>query len=331
MDHSTETIPAQGIRDLAQLSEQFLQDLVSYRRYSQATADAYRRDIGRFLDFLGPRRPVASPRDVGTADVRMFLASLTELSAASVRRALYGLSAFFTYLVDTEILLVNPASPVDPPRAQRRLPTVPSKAQCRRLLEACETPMESVVVALMLFAGLRRSEVLGLDVADVAADLSAIRVVGKGNAERSVPVCSHLKTILAGYIATRHSDSPALLVNTVGERLQPTSLYRAFSRVRHRAGLQETGITPHSLRHAFATELVRSGVDLASISALLGHASLTSTSLYLHSTAETRRAAVERLRFIDASRDDSGRDSAQDRPGGTHEIATQAEASHANE
>lgn len=317
VDHSINTIRAQGIRDLAQLSEQFLQYLVSYRRYSRATADAYRRDIGRFLDFLGPRRPVASPRDVGTADVRMFLASLTELSASSVRRTLYGLSAFFAYLVETEILLANPASPVAPPKAQRRLPTVASRSQCSRLLEACEAPMESVVVALMLFAGLRRSEVLGLDVADVAADLSAIRVRGKCNAERSVPVCSDLKTILADYIATRHSDSPALITNRVGERMQPTTLYRRFRRVLKRAGLAGSGLTPHSLRHAFASELVRAGVDIVTVSKLLGHANIATTSVYLHSTADTKRAAVERLRFLDAGSDQDTASSGHDGAGST--------------
>jgi len=294
------------------LLRDFLSHIVDYRGYSPATARAYERDCSRFIGFLEQTGRADDPAAVTPRDVRLFLSSLTHLSSATVRRTLYGLSAFFEHLVKVEIIPSNPASPVDPPKVKRVLPDVPSKWQCRRMLDACETPAESAVIGLLMMAGLRRSEVLGLDVADVAADLGSIRVHGKGGHQRAIPVCSHLKIILANYLAAREGESPALIANVVGERMQPTSFYRLFARIRRRAGLQDTRITPHSLRHAFASELVRAGVDIATISELLGHSNIATTSIYLHSTSATKRDAVERLRFDKAERGE-GTDSTEPR------------------
>lgn len=281
------------------LLDSFLSHIVDYRGYSPATARAYERDCSRFISFLEGGAHSGDPASIAPRDVRLFLSSLSGLSSATIRRTLYGVSAFLEHLVKTEIIPSNPASPIDPPKVKHKLPEVPSQSQCRRLLDACETPTESAVIGLMLLAGLRRSEVLGLDVSDVAADLSSLRIEGKGGRQRDVPVSAQLRTILDEYLSARdQTDSPALLVNAVGNRMQTTSFYRIFSRVLGRANLGDSGITPHSLRHAFATELVRAGVDVATISELLGHASIATTSIYLHANSATKRDAVERLDFV---------------------------------
>jgi len=285
--------------DLEPLSDQFLEHIVEYRRFSEATARAYRRDIERLLEFLSSIGLSTTASDVTTGDLRLFLNSLRHLAPSSVRRTLYGVSSFFEYLREMEILSQNPAAPIDPPKVKHKLPEVPSRSQCRRLLDACETPSESTVIGLMLLAGLRRSEVLGLDVAAVAADLSSLRIEGKGGHQRDIPISSQLRTILQEYLPTRGATAcPALLINAAGNRVAVTTLYRLFRRVLDRANLGDSEVTPHSLRHAFATELVRAGVDVATISELLGHANIATTSIYLHASSETKRAAVERLDFV---------------------------------
>ena len=150
-------------------------------------------------------------------------------------------------------------------------------------------------MGLLFLAGLRRSEVLGLDISDVAADLSAIMVRGKGGRERLVPVSSKLRGMLAEHLQVRDSDQPALVANAARNRVGTTSFYRLFSRLLRRAALAGTAITPHTLRHAFASELIRAGVDIATISELLGHANIATTSIYLHTTAESKMSAVECL------------------------------------
>lgn len=276
----------------------FLAHIVEYRDYSPATARACGRDCSRLIRFLGATDGPAAPGEIRPRHVRLFLASLSDLSAATIRRTLYGVSSFFGYLVTAEIIDQNPAATVDPPKLKRKLPEVPSKQECQRMMNACETPTEELVIGLLLLAGLRRCEVLGLDLSDVAADLSSLRIEGKGGHQRLVPVSSRLRRILENHLAARGAaNSPALLLNAVANRMQPTTFYRLFSRVIARAGLSGSGITPHGLRHTFASELVRSGVDIVTVSELLGHSNISTTSVYLHATAETKRDAVERLDF----------------------------------
>ncbi len=277
------------------LLEEFLRHIVDYRNYSLATARAYESDCGSFVEFLEDRQRPLSPETVSTRDVRLFLASLNGLSPSSVRRKLYAISSFFEYLRQTEIVTTNPAAPIDPPKLERKLPHVPGRQQCQRLLDACEGTRERLIVGLLFLAGLRRSEVLGLDISDVAADLSAVMVRGKAGRERLVPVSSRLRGMLAEYLQVRSSDQPVLVVNAAGNRVGTTSFYRLFSRLLKRAELDETGITPHTLRHAFASELIRAGVDIATVSELLGHANIATTSIYLHTTPESKRSAVECL------------------------------------
>lgn len=285
-------------RLLRALLRDFLAYIIDYRGHSPATARAYEHDCIRLLRFLAEAGVPCDPCEIRSRDIRLFLASLSGLSASSIRRTLYGVSSFLGYLVEMEIIPNNPASPVEPPKVKRTLPQVPSRQECSRMLSVCCNPTETVIIGLLALAGLRRSEVLGIDMADVAADLSSLRIDGKGGVQRMVPVSAHLAELLEAYLSVRDDyTSPALLLNDAGNRMQATTLYRLFKRVLARAGLEDSGITPHSLRHAFATELVRAGVDVATISELLGHSSISTTSIYLHATSETKREAVERLQF----------------------------------
>jgi len=134
-------------------------------------------------------------------------------------------------------------------------------------------------------------------VADLAADLSQLRVSGKGGRERVVPVSSRLREVLRSYLGERDSDDPALIINGTSRRMTETTFYRLFRRILRRAGLAGSGTTPHHLRHAFASGLVQAGVDVCTVSELLGHSNISTTSIYLHASADGKKEAVEKLAF----------------------------------
>ena len=287
---------------LETLPDAFLVHALDYRGYSPATADAYKRDCTRFIEFLEAAGHPLTPEAVTTRDVQLFVSDLSSrVGPSSVRRALYALSSFFGHLCDTEILSRNPAAPVEPPKLKRTLPKFPSETQCECLLAACETPAERLTIGMLMLAGLRRSEALGLNVTDVDATLSQMIIRGKSGRERVVPISSGLRELLSDYLSARDGECEALLVNAAGERMGATTLFRLFRRVLNRASLSASGLTPHSLRHGFATMLVRAGVDIATIAELLGHSNISTTSVYLHATAESKRSAVETLPFRVAS------------------------------
>lgn len=287
--------------DIGSMLQGFLQHMSDYKHYSPLTVEAYSRDCQSFIKFLEQQGRPRNASDVTRGDVYAFTTSLGGLSPASIRRALYALSSFFKHLVDMEIIDRNPVTGIEAPKLTRTIPRAPTAEQCQRLLEACESPTEECAISLMLLAGLRRSEVLGLLVGDVAADLSQLLIRGKGRKERVLPVSPALRSVLRHYLAQRDTDGLSLIVNTVGGPMGINTLYRLFRRVLARAGLTNAGITPHSLRHAFASFLVRAGVDVATISELLGHASIATTSIYLHTTDGSKREAVERLDFAPAT------------------------------
>jgi len=216
---------------LTVLVEEFLSHIVDYRGYSPRTAVAYRSDCRRFIKFRELHGLSQDATDVTTPEIRLFLASL-QLNPNSVRRTLYALSSFFQYLQDIEVIERNSASGIQPPKRKRTLPTAPTKDECQKLLNVCQTSTEHMVIGLLLLAGLRRGEVLGLDVSDLGADLSQLRIVGKGGRERMVPVSSSLRPIVSEYLSQRDSDDSALVVNERGGRMGVSTFCRLFRRVR---------------------------------------------------------------------------------------------------
>ena len=287
--------------DLRSLLDSFLRWIGEYRRYSPLTVSAYERDCRRFIEFLQKHGASTAADEVTRGDIYRFIISLDHLSPATVRRALYALSSFFSYLVEMQSIDHNPAAGIVPPKLKRVLPRAPSTQKCQQILEACKTATEQCVIGLMLLAGLRRSEVLGLRMGDVAVDLGQLLVRGKAGRERIVPVGSVLRGVLRHYLEQREADSRWVIVNAVGRQMGISTFYRVCRRVLKRAGLADSGITPHSLRHAFATFLVRAGVDVATISELLGHSNIATTSIYLHATDSTKKEAVELLDFAPAT------------------------------
>jgi len=276
----------------------FLGYMSGIRNAAPLTVKAYSGDIRHFLAWIAENavtlRCATLTRDV----IFRYLTNLGQLSPNTVRRRVHALSSWFNYLVDTGQLGSNPARGLPLPPRKRKLPACPTVEQCEKLLAAAASGLEQAVIWLLATAGLRRAELVGLDRDDLSADGSELHITGKGNMSRTVPLPHRTQQVIAEYLAARGDDQGPLLLNRVGKRLGPTSLRRIFQRLVRRAGLEECGFTLHSMRHGFATMLVKAGVDLGTIRDLLGHSDISVTSIYLHSDLHSKRDGVERLPIL---------------------------------
>lgn len=279
---------------LAEAHERYLAHAQVYRGLAPQTIEAYRGDGARFLRFVADHHLPDGARDLTSRDIQAYANSLSGLSASSIRRVIYSLRGFFTFLQREGAIAVNAAVEVTLPKRRRRLPRFPSAEQCQALIAAAHTDTERAVVALLLMAGLRRGEVLGLDAEHVTADCSEVRILGKGGVERLVPLPDDARVALLRQVEGTGRDGPVFR-NRADKRMGETTLQRLWRRLLRRAGLEHEGFTIHSCRHAYATMLVRAGTDLRTVQELLGHADLSTTAVYLHSDLRTKREAIAHL------------------------------------
>jgi len=277
------------------LAHEFLTHLANGRRCSPRTVEAYRADYTKVARLLQAAGHDLDVRRISAGDLQVCLAGLRHLAPASVERLVYALRSLFGYLVRKGLVSQNPATEVDRPRKSRSLPLQFTTPQVDALLRAAQTVQERVLVALLAYGGLRRAEVLGLDLSDVAADLTSLRVAGKGGKSRSVPLHPDLQGLLREHLAELPADGAALIRNQAGGRMSTTTFARRFRRLLTRAGLAGKPLSPHKLRHYFASTLVRAGTDIATVADLLGHSSISTTSIYLHTNGATKREAIGRL------------------------------------
>jgi site-specific recombinase XerD len=284
------------------------------RRLAQRTCMAYERDVRACLEFLAGHG-VAKLADIRTPDLRRFLAAEAEHRPApsSQARTVAALRVFFRFCSESEYLEHDPAQVLRTPKKRQALPDVLDRSELSRLLgtpgragvwsrvHAGKAERDRLLLALFAYGGLRRSELLGLDWDDVDLERRLIRVrVAKGGRQRMLPLHPGLVPLLAAYRATRAPlDHPALFVGVLGNRLSPTILTTTFRRYATAAGVdRRKRITPHTLRHVFATELLGAGANLRQIQELLGHKHLDSTQRYTHVSAHQLRGAVKRLNFV---------------------------------
>ena len=305
--------------------ENELTDFLHYcrieRRLAALTCSAYERDVRACLRFLqadGFRDWAA----VRPPDLRRFLAAEAERRPAlgSQARTVAALKVFFRFCVENEYLERDPALVLRTPKKREALPDVLDRRELGRLLQAVERgdvwvrhfpgkrERDRLMLALFAYAGLRRSELLGLDWDDVDLERRLLRVrMAKGGRQRTVPIHPALEPLFSDYLRFRaHNPEPALFVGVQGRRLSPTIMAQTFIRYARAAGVSERKrVTPHTLRHVFASELLRAGANLRQIQELLGHKHLDSTQRYTRVTAHELRGAVKRLRF--SERQGSGR------------------------
>jgi site-specific recombinase XerD len=299
LKHAQEPITARqsaAVYGFGTIVEHYLGHLRTVRRCSPRTLQAYRSDYAKTAKLLEARGHSMDVREITTGDLELCVAGLGHLAASSVERLIYALASLFGHIHRNGIIDASPVDGLARPQKEHKLPRVFTSEEANRLFGACRTAQEILIVALLRYCGLRRNELLGLDLTDVAADYSSVRVSGKGRKQRDIPVHPSLRELLSTFVDQLEKDQcSALIRNSTGNRMSPTSFYRLFSRLLARAGLAETKLTPHGLRHHFATALLRQGADIATVAALLGHSNVATTSRYVHADAGTKRAAIEKL------------------------------------
>ena len=263
------------------------------RGMAERTRRAYGRDIEQLAGWPGAG---AAPRDIGPRDIRRFAGALSEggASKATIARKLAAIRTFFGHLVERGELEANPADLVATPKRDSYLPRVLKQEEAAALLDRvpASTPLElrdRVMLELAYGAGLRAEELVNLDVTALDPDLEQLRVEGKGGKTRVVPagepawraVEAYLargRGTLAASAADGHPD-PALLLSKSGRRLSTSDVRRRLAGWTRQVALQ-AGVSPHTLRHSFATHLLEGGADLRVIQELLGHASISTTQTY---------------------------------------------------
>ena len=275
--------------------ECYLQHLRAVRRLSPNTLVAYESDIRHFLRWCEDAHPIAEADQVTPALLMDYLASQANLSPNTIRRRVHALSGWFGYLVKRGELESNPCDELPLPRRVRAERKCPSAAEVASILAATRTPLEKAIAYLLAGAGLRRAELLSLEVGEKSGDLAEITVRGKGNKLRQVPLPISVRHVLQEYLTARGTSPGPLIITRKGTRLGTTALRRIFERLLRRAGLTDRGYSLHSMRHAYATSLIRAGVDLGTVMSLMGHSDISVTSVYVHSDVKSKRAAVELL------------------------------------
>ena len=293
---------------MEKLVEQFLEHLRYERNVSAHTLRNYSSDLEQFLDHIAPLDSVTNKRnapDITEIDhltIREWLAVLhtAQKKKASIARKLAALRTFFQFLVREGIVELNPAKLVATPRLEKKLPTHLSVEEAIRFIEMpdLETDLgkrDRAMLELMYATGVRVAELTTLNVLDVDLQNKLIRVTGKRRKQRIIPFGDPAGDAIRGYLSVREKfllnapvskrDEDALFLNYQGTRITTRSVGRMVEKyIRLCAGMHN--ISPHALRHSFATHLLDSGADLRDIQELLGHARLSTTQIYTHVSME---------------------------------------------
>lgn len=286
----------------------------SERRLAPTTCAAYTRDVSACLDYL-QGQGMRDLAEVKVTHLRGFLAEEQRRRPAvsSQARTTAALKCFFRFLVEEERIVHDPALPLRTPKKREVLPDVLTIVELERLLAQPERDelwerhflgkpeRDRLLLALMAYAGLRRSELLGLEWDDVNLSRRLLRVrKAKGGRQRTIPIHPALVPLFAEYYATRLPlTEQAVFVGVQGNRLHYTQLGQVFRHYVDAAGVNvRKRVTPHTLRHVFASELLHAGANLRQIQELLGHKHLDSTQRYTRVNAHELRGAIKRLRWV---------------------------------
>jgi integrase/recombinase XerD len=284
----------------------YLNHLAIERGLSSNTLAAYTRDLDRYVTWC-KSRGLGNAHAVSEIDISDFAASLRDsslgkpLAASSAGRALIAVRGFHRFAVDEGIATTDPSLRVTPASNAKRLPKALTYEQVHRLLQASgdgETPSglrDRALVEVLYGTGVRISEAIGIDLDDLNIHDRSIVVTGKGNKQRLVPLGDYAISALEDYfvrgrpvLVLKGKGTPAVFVNARGARLSRQSAYAVVHHAAMRANLS-VEVSPHTLRHSYATHLLQGGADVRVVQELLGHASVTTTQIYTAVTADTLR------------------------------------------
>jgi len=290
--------------------EQAIAEYINYlkleRGSSKATISSYTYDLNRLKKALisnGVDRPTLTQLE----NLRASIGSLSiDLSARSLARLVSSMKGFFSYLTAEKYLEVNPSEQIEAPKLSKKIPVFLTKDEVQEFLSTIDLshPQGSRNLAIfeMLYAcGLRVSEILQLRLSDLFLSEGFIRVIGKGQKTRLVPIGTYSIRRLEGYLENRASEyqpqplyEDVLFLNRRGKSLTRAMIFTLTKQIVEKTRIKKE-ISPHTFRHCFATHLLENGADLRAIQLMLGHESITTTEIYLHSSVEKLRDTIEKL------------------------------------
>lgn len=289
----------------------FIQYIQYEKRYSPHTVSAYQSDLDQFIRFLNPpgeEATITHPSEITHHDIRNWMVADETLAPRSVNRKLATLRKYFKFLLQEGDITVNPTSRLISLKAPKNLPIVVESGKLTDMLdgkldneiqliftENFEGIRDKTVIELLFGTGMRLAEIVGVKETDIDFYENTIKVLGKRNKQRIIPLNNELVTLLKTYVAARksenfHNNSLTFIVTTKGDSVYPKLIYLIVQKYLSNISTQNKR-SPHVLRHTFATTLLNNGADLNAIKELLGHANLSATQIYTHNS-------VERLKSI---------------------------------
>jgi integrase/recombinase XerD len=293
----------------AEINE-FLDYLVSEKNYSGNTIAAYRNDLTQFADHLIAQADSAEPltwEQIDKNDIINYILFLKERRYASstVARKVAAIKSYFHFLRDEGVIGDDPTLSLESPQVKKSLPKAISIEDVEKLLSEpakSDSPKglrDSALLEMLYATGMRVTELVSLDVSDVDLEAGTVLCSGKGDRERIVPIYDRAAQMVSDYLAAgrprllSHADEPALFLNHRGERLTRQGLWLIIKHYVESVGIQEE-VTPHTLRHSFATHMLHGGAKLRDVQKLLGHANISTTQIYTQVTSDHLRAAYDK-------------------------------------
>ncbi|HMK02672.1 MAG TPA: tyrosine-type recombinase/integrase [Ferruginibacter sp.] len=287
---------------MQEIVPQTIQNFIDYlkfqKRYSQHTVISYKNDLSSFFDYLHHHFGEVALQDIKPSFVRSWLAGLKQEGMASktITRKISTLKSFFKYLLRQQVITVSPMATIVSPKVSKRLPQFVDKDDIAILFEHVQFPddwegkTQRLLIQLFYNTGMRQAELVGLKEMHIDSHSQSIKVLGKGNKERIIPVSKQLLTAMEDYMAAKQDnfkdyEKGFLLITPNGKKLYPKYVYNTVKKYLSLVTTIDKK-SPHVLRHTFATHLMNSGADLNAVKELLGHSSLAATQIYTHNTIE---------------------------------------------
>jgi len=287
---------------MEELVREFTEHLFVEKRHSPNTVDGYRRDISRFVSF----QPKTSLNSVTPSDIREFLLSLHNqgLSSRSIARSLSSLKSFFKYLMEESLIRDNPVETLETPKIWRKLPNTLSLKEVESLLNQpdIETPLglrDKAMLEVLYATGVRVSELISLELNDMNLEVGYIRSYGKGGKERVIPLGEVAQSYLKVYLEqgrprlVKNRTLPALFISRRKMPMTRQAFWKILKQYVLKANIS-VPVSPHTLRHAFATHLLERGANLRSVQQMLGHSDISTTQIYTHVVQERMREVFDK-------------------------------------
>ena len=272
--------------------ENFIEYLIIEKKYSKNTVASYERDLKKINEFLKDK----NIKKITRLDIQKYINELNKTqSPRSISRNISTLKSFYKYLKLNKIVNINPMDQINNPKMKKVLPKVLSEEEVNKLLDIkLQTDFDyrnKAMLELMYSSGLRVSELINLNVNDIDLENDTVKIFGKGSKERIIPLNDYAKEALNEYIMThrkelfKHGENNYLFLNNHGNKMTRQGFFKILQKIAKEKNIK-TEFSPHTLRHSFATHLLKYGADLRSIQELLGHSDISSTQIYTHVTNE---------------------------------------------